>query len=625
MARVFNLISSYLTYRNKIQLFPKSLFDRGQKGVWYDPSDITTLFQDTAGSVPVTTPGQTVALMLDKSRGLVLGPELVTNGTFDADLTGWNTGSGATITRDTAIFPSGGLLVTASGGTASFSSTTVSGLVAGKRYVLSADMFTPSGQDVSRATIGFQSGSFNLSASLPQTVLDTIQTLTLQFTAISSSQIVYLSVVTENFAQWGQAGSKGYFDNISVREVPGNHATQAITASRPAYGIMPKTGRRNLLLRTEEFDNAYWGKLNATITANAAADPTGKTTADLIVENSATAAHGVQILGAFVVGTTRVATIYAKAGTRSRIAFGATTSGGVVGNQYICVDLTDGSTLSVSEQGGSVEGAGGGWYRITLAARVVDASSDRVAVNILRDSDTVPTSYAGDGTSGLYLWGAQGELGSTATPYQRVGTALDVTEAGKRSVGYLSFDGIGDSMVTPTITPGTDKVQVFAGVRKLSDAARRVIAELSASIASNDGAFALMAPNAASATFAFESKGTSLTDAVDTGIAAPATRVLTGLGDIVDDTTTLRINGTQEDQDTGDQGTGNYLAYPLYIGARAGTSLFFNGHLYSLIVSFGPNLGGTQIGNIERYVASNTPGVSFVAPTIDGLPEIGVI
>lgn len=43
------------------------LFKAGEKGVWYDPGDITTLFQDTAGTIPVTASGQTVALMKDKS------------------------------------------------------------------------------------------------------------------------------------------------------------------------------------------------------------------------------------------------------------------------------------------------------------------------------------------------------------------------------------------------------------------------------------------------------------------------------------------------------------------------------------------------------------------------------
>jgi hypothetical protein len=44
-----------------------SLFAAGEKGVWYDPSDITTLFQDVAGTIPVTASGQSVARMNDKS------------------------------------------------------------------------------------------------------------------------------------------------------------------------------------------------------------------------------------------------------------------------------------------------------------------------------------------------------------------------------------------------------------------------------------------------------------------------------------------------------------------------------------------------------------------------------
>jgi len=56
---------------------PASLFASNEPGVWYDPSDISTLYQDTAGTTPVTAPAQTVALMLDKSKGLTLGSELV--------------------------------------------------------------------------------------------------------------------------------------------------------------------------------------------------------------------------------------------------------------------------------------------------------------------------------------------------------------------------------------------------------------------------------------------------------------------------------------------------------------------------------------------------------------------
>lgn len=46
---------------------PLSLFAAGEQGVWYDPSDLSTLFQDAAGTVPVTAAGQPVGRMLDKS------------------------------------------------------------------------------------------------------------------------------------------------------------------------------------------------------------------------------------------------------------------------------------------------------------------------------------------------------------------------------------------------------------------------------------------------------------------------------------------------------------------------------------------------------------------------------
>jgi len=46
---------------------PASLFAGSIAGAWYGPSDLSTLFQDSAGTTPVTTAGQPVGLMLDKS------------------------------------------------------------------------------------------------------------------------------------------------------------------------------------------------------------------------------------------------------------------------------------------------------------------------------------------------------------------------------------------------------------------------------------------------------------------------------------------------------------------------------------------------------------------------------
>ena len=46
---------------------PLSLFASGEQGAWYDPSDLSTMFQDSAGTTPVTTDGQSVGKILDKS------------------------------------------------------------------------------------------------------------------------------------------------------------------------------------------------------------------------------------------------------------------------------------------------------------------------------------------------------------------------------------------------------------------------------------------------------------------------------------------------------------------------------------------------------------------------------
>lgn len=46
---------------------PSFLFAAGEQGVWYDPSDMSTMFQDAAGTTPVTAVEQPVGRILDKS------------------------------------------------------------------------------------------------------------------------------------------------------------------------------------------------------------------------------------------------------------------------------------------------------------------------------------------------------------------------------------------------------------------------------------------------------------------------------------------------------------------------------------------------------------------------------
>ena len=50
-----------------LRFSPLSLFSGGTPGAWYDPSDFGTMFQDSAGTIPVTAVEQPVGLVLDKS------------------------------------------------------------------------------------------------------------------------------------------------------------------------------------------------------------------------------------------------------------------------------------------------------------------------------------------------------------------------------------------------------------------------------------------------------------------------------------------------------------------------------------------------------------------------------
>jgi hypothetical protein len=172
-------------------------------------------------------------------------------------------------------------------------------------------------------------------------------------------------------------------------------------------------------------------------------------------------------------------------------------------------------------------------------------------------------------------------------------------DAGGR--GYLSFDGVDDFMVTPTITPGTDKVQVFAGVRRMSAARGVLVGNFAA-----DGYFEIQLNILSAENIEFASEGTLRRTGNFSLPAAPGSNIFTQLSDISGDSLVGRADGVQVVFSSGDQGTGNYLANPIYIGARDGVDLRFNGHIYSLITRFGPNLDAPVIGKTETYVAKKT-------------------
>jgi hypothetical protein len=519
-----------------------------------------TLYRDTAGTQPVTTPGDTVALMLDKRQGLVLGPELVTNGDFSDGSTGWTLGTDWTISSGFASRGSNATASNLAGG---------SGVEAGKFYRVT---WTQTGSNFVAVYLGSVSGTLVSNTNTPGTY-----------------SVVALSTVAGGVVF--RAGAVvASIDNISVRELPGFHATQSTTANRPTYGIVPKTGRRNLLTFTEQFDNAAWSRTGATVSGNTF---TATSTSTNIFQSAS-----------FGAGLTNSYTLEAKAGTSAFCSIRSFSGSTAVGESYFNVS-TGVVSLQASGHVATITPTSDGFFRCTVTATHASAPT----FFAFRFSNASGSTTVSIGNTMQFRF-PQLEAGSTATAYQRVTTQFDVTEAGVASDHYLFFGGSTDPrwMVTPTITPGIDKVQVFAGVRKLSDAVTfATVLETSVNAASNAGAIILRAPHLG-ADYAFFSRGSaSLSGAVSAAsYAAPITNVLTGIGDIAGDDSTLRINGAQAAQSTADQGTGNFLAYPAYIGARAGSSLYLNAQLFQLITRFGPNLTSAEIGPAERWVANKT-------------------
>ena len=544
---------------------PSTLFALAEPGVWFDPSDLTTLFQDTAGTTPVTAPGNTVGLMLDKSKGLALGPEVVVNGNFATD-TDWIKGTGWTI----------------SGGAAIHSGTVTGNL---QQNVLTAGRTYKITMNVSGGTVLVLAGGGAFTGAVTGSV-SAILTAT--------GPQIFIQAATDGVT----------VDNVSYRELPGNHATQATLAARPTYSIEPVGGRRNLLLQTEAFNEAVWTKSNGSFTSTTETSPIGTATADVFTQSS-----GVTSAALFYINNTYPSTpastalafsIYAKRGAKDFLVVGTDVTASAGSNSYSYFNLSNG-TVGTAASGHtlSIASVGSGWYRCTLSA-TSRASVQNTTYYVGHADTNGSLTVVGSGSTSF--WGAQIELGSTATAYQRVTTQYDVTEAGVASVSYLYFDGGGDFMSTGTITPGTDKAQVFAGVRKLNGNTS-VIAELSDSIFSNSGSLLLYSDGSS---LRFASRGTATLVDILGAASAPSTKIVTGLGDISGDTATLRFDGVQVATSTTDQGTGNYLAYPLYLGRRGGTSFPFEGHIYSLITRFGPTLDAPTIASTETWVAGKT-------------------
>lgn len=171
----------------------------------------------------------------------------------------------------------------------------------------------------------------------------------------------------------------------------------------------------NALGYSEDFTS--WTKVNSSITSDAVSGPLTGSNADKLYENTASATqHRLDQTSAIGTGTATFH-CYAKAGERDKVKLRIGTAPGSGG----IFDLTNGTVSTPSTGSATITDAGSGWYRCSVTQTA--AGSDVCRINLVDASDQL--DYTGDGSSGLYIFGAQIEAGSSASDYQRTITASD--------------------------------------------------------------------------------------------------------------------------------------------------------------------------------------------------------
>jgi len=202
----------------------------------------------------------------------------------------------------------------------------------------------------------------------------------------------------------------------------------------PALLVEPSA--ENLYQQNQDFTNAYWSKVNSSVSGNQAVAPDGTLTADkLIMDN------GISPTVANASGVNRTQVVTSSAYRFSMFAKSAEFTGfkvreNTVEGTFLDVNLSNGTITN-----GSVaqfisplaENYGNGWYRVSWTSPTI--------TNLSKYSIRVGST--GDGVSGIFVWGAQVETGSVPTSYIGPTTTAAITRGEDRitKTGITSLIG----------------------------------------------------------------------------------------------------------------------------------------------------------------------------------------
>lgn len=167
-------------------------------------------------------------------------------------------------------------------------------------------------------------------------------------------------------------------------------------------GLLKRAGH-NLLSYSEQFDNAAWAKSNTSVTANAATAPDGTLTADKLLDTVSSAGHYLRQNFTVLSGDKVTQAVFAKAEEYNYVAL--LPHAGILGSGVAYFNLLDGSVVSASAgMTATIESFGDGWYLCKVEEAAPASGTAERRIQLSTDGSSIV--FTGDGTSGIYVWGA---------------------------------------------------------------------------------------------------------------------------------------------------------------------------------------------------------------------------
>lgn len=268
-------------------------------------------------------------------------------------------------------------------------------------------------------------------------------------------------------------------DNIDNNSAPGLWDVQLQIRTTTDPRFIPA---EQALTHACAFDHADWTKTRCTVAADAETAPDGETAADKIVEDAAANTHIVSQLTSAADNKPAAFGIFVKAGERGFAGIYLSDDAESLGNAIgATIDLSDGTTSYLYTYGAAdgltvaAEDMGGGWWRFAIAGTVNPGGSGDPVYAQIRLADALGnTVYAGDGTSGLYVWGAH--VTQTTLPYKPVWTSWRDFTMGEYTARGLMFRAQLRSRMA-TVTPVISHIGVTVDMPDRTESGKDIYPE----------------------------------------------------------------------------------------------------------------------------------------------------